>query len=232
MIVFDDVEIPWENVFFYRHTKAAAFIRATLHRYSIFPFVQRYLRFADLLLGVAYASARSDRREDAPGRAGEARRARLLPRGHQRPPDRGDRAGRAEPGRPADAQPAAAVHGPGTRLLPAAGGSCTSPATCAAASCASRPTRRRSPIPRPGRWLEKYLAIGEIAAEDRRKLFAFARDLLNSDYAGHRLTFQLFAQSPPFSHLLAVYNNYDFDGPLDLVRAQSAGLSDAMARCA
>ena len=29
MIVFDDVEIPWENVFFYRHTKAAAFIRAT-----------------------------------------------------------------------------------------------------------------------------------------------------------------------------------------------------------
>src|SRR6266581_8745849 len=45
MIVFDDVEIPWENVFFYRHTKAAAFIRATLHRYSIFPYVQRYLRF-------------------------------------------------------------------------------------------------------------------------------------------------------------------------------------------
>src|SRR5918994_5678859 len=34
MIVFDDVEIPWENVFFYRHTRAASFIRATLHRYS------------------------------------------------------------------------------------------------------------------------------------------------------------------------------------------------------
>ena len=47
---------------------------------------------------------------------------------------------------------------------------------------------------------------------------AFARDLLNSDYAGHRLTFQLFAQSPPFAHLLAVYNNYDFAGPSDLVR--------------
>jgi 4-hydroxyphenylacetate 3-monooxygenase len=47
------------GVFFYRHTRAAAFIRATLHRYSIFPYVQRYLRFADYLLGVAYASARS-----------------------------------------------------------------------------------------------------------------------------------------------------------------------------
>ena len=54
--------------------------------------------------------------------------------------------------------------------------------------------------------------------EERRKFFALARDLLNSDYAGHRLTFQLFAQSPAFSHLLAVYNNYDFEGPLDLVR--------------
>ena len=63
------------------------------------------------------------------------------------------------------------------------------------------------------------------AAEDRRKLLAFARDLMNSDYAGHRLTFQLFAQSPPFAHLNAVYNNFDFSGPLDFVR-NSAGLSD------
>ena len=57
MIVFDDVEIPWENVFFYRHTRAAAFIRATLHRYSMFPFVQRHLRFAELLVGTAYTNA-------------------------------------------------------------------------------------------------------------------------------------------------------------------------------
>jgi len=37
-------------------------------------------------------------------------------------------------------------------------------------------------------------------AEDRRKLLAFARDLLNSDYAGHRLTFVQFAQAPHFNH--------------------------------
>jgi 4-hydroxyphenylacetate 3-monooxygenase len=61
--------------------------------------------------------------------------------------------------------------------------------------------------------------VGDISAEQRRRLFAFARDLLNSDYAGHRLTFQLFAQSPAFAHLLAVYNNYDFEGPMDLVRS-------------
>src|SRR3546814_6863582 len=54
--------------------------------------------------------------------------------------------------------------------------------------------------PETGKWLEKYYSINEHwNAEDRRKLLAFARDLLNSDYAGHRLTFQLFAQSPPFA---------------------------------
>ena len=44
-----------------------------------------------------------------------------------------------------------------------------------------------------------------------------ARDLLNSDYAGHRLAFQLFARPLPFPHLPAVYHNYDFSGLLDLV---------------
>ena len=82
---------------------------------------------------------------------------------------------------------------------------------------------------RGGPWLDKYLAVGDVSAEDRRRLFAFARDLLNSDYAGHRLTFQLFAQSPAFAHLLAVYNNYDFDGPADLVR-RYAGLEHGGAR--
>jgi 4-hydroxyphenylacetate 3-monooxygenase len=57
MIVFDDVEVPWEDVLFYRHTRAAAYIRATLHRYSAFPFVQRHLRLADFLIGIAYTNA-------------------------------------------------------------------------------------------------------------------------------------------------------------------------------
>ena len=62
-------------------------------------------------------------------------------------------------------------------------------------------------------------------AEDRRRLLAFARDLLNSDYAGHRLRFQLFAQSPPYANLAAVYRNFDWDVPLRFIR-KSAGLSE------
>jgi 4-hydroxyphenylacetate 3-monooxygenase len=80
--------------------------------------------------------------------------------------------------------------------------------------------------PETAKWLEKYYSVNENwVAEDRRKLLAFARDLLNSDYAGHRVTFELFAQSPPFAHLNAVYNNFDFSGPLDFVR-RAADLSE------
>jgi 4-hydroxyphenylacetate 3-monooxygenase len=80
--------------------------------------------------------------------------------------------------------------------------------------------------PETGPWMEKFYSINDRwGAEDRRRLLAFARDLLNSDYAGHRLTFQLFAQSPPFAHLGAVYRNFDFDGALEVVQ-RSAGLSD------
>ena len=75
-------------------------------------------------------------------------------------------------------------------------------------------------------WLEKFYSVNdEWRHEDRRKLLAFARDLVNSDYASHRLTFQLFAQSPPFAHLNAVYMNFDPTDALEFVKS-SAGLSE------
>ena len=53
MVILDDVFIPWEDVLFYQHTKAASFIRTTLHRYSAFAFVQRILTYADMMIGTA-----------------------------------------------------------------------------------------------------------------------------------------------------------------------------------
>jgi 4-hydroxyphenylacetate 3-hydroxylase N terminal/4-hydroxyphenylacetate 3-hydroxylase C terminal len=64
-----------------------------------------------------------------------------------------------------------------------------------------------------------------VKREDRRKIPAFARDLLNSDYPGHRLTFQLFAQSPPYANLAAAYRNVNIDEPLRVVQ-KAAGLSN------
>jgi hypothetical protein len=41
LMVLGNVLIPWEEILFYRHTRAASFIRATLHRYSTFEDVCR-----------------------------------------------------------------------------------------------------------------------------------------------------------------------------------------------
>jgi 4-hydroxyphenylacetate 3-monooxygenase len=226
MIVFDDVEIPWENVLFYRHTRAAAFIRATLHRYSMYAFVQRHLRLADLMLGLAYASAQQTgvkmhqavrekiaqlacyREGIAAHLTASIEMAEVSPAGLLMPSQALLYTGRVH----ACAQLPEMMHlvrdlcGCQISLVPSA-------ATFDAAG--------------PGELLSKYFRIGDIDAGDRRKMLAYARDLLNSGYAGHRLTFQLFAQSPPFSHLLAVYNNYDFGPAVDRM-AKSAGLADPL----
>ena len=223
LIVFDDVEIPWENVFFYRHTRAAAFIRATLHRYSMFAFVQRHLRLADLLVGTAYANAKQTGTKAHQGVREKLARlacyresihahltaavelAEVSPAGLLMPNQSLLYTGRvlAVSGLPQMMHLVRDLCGAQMALVPSAS------------------TFRH---PDAGPWLAKYFRVGEWEAEERRKLFAFARDLLNSGYAGHRLTFQLFAQSPPFAHLLAVYNAYDFERPMDLVLA-SAGIS-------
>ena len=72
LLVFDDVSVPWENVLFYQHTRAASFIRGTLHRYSAFSFVLRILYMADMLIGAALFNVRQtglDKMQAAPPEA-------------------------------------------------------------------------------------------------------------------------------------------------------------------
>ena len=222
MIVFDDVLVPWEDVFFYQHIEAAAFIRATLHRYSIFPYVQRYLRWADYLLGFAHANARQTGTkmhqgvrekiaEVAAYREGinafliaAIEQAEPSPGGLLMPHQQTMYAGRIF----ASSNLPRIVH----MVRDLAG--CQISLTPSASQFAN---------PDTSEWLNKYFAVGDVEAEERRKLLAFGRDLLNSDYATHRLTFQLFAQSPPFSHLLAMYNNYDFE-PATTLLADAADI--------
>lgn len=225
LVIFDDVLIPWENVLFYRHTKAAAFIRATLHRYSAFAFVQRNLKLADMMIGAALFNVRQtglDKQQAVQEKLAELAVYREGINAHL------------------TAAIALAEKSPGGLTMPnqsllytgrvlgcsqlhemmhiarelCGGQICITPDQAAFAAPETKP------------WLDKYYTVNEgWLADDRRKLLALARDLLNSDYAGHRLTFQLFAQSPPFAHLAAVYRSFDWDGPLDFVR-KSAGLSD------
>lgn len=225
IVIFDNVLIPWENVLFYRHTKAAGFIRSTLHRYSAFAFVQRNLKLADMMIGASLFNARQtglDKHQAVQEKLAqlavyrEGINAHLTaaitlgeksPAGLMMPNQSLLYAGRVV----ACSQLHKAIH--------------IARELCGGQICVT-PDSASFEHPETKPWLDKYYSINdEWVADDRRKLLAYARDMLNSDYAGHRLTFQLFAQAPPFAHLAAVYNNFDWDGPLNFVK-DSAGLSD------
>ena len=227
LVIFDDVLIPWKNVLFYRHTAAAAYIRATLHRYSAFAFVQRTLKQADLMIGAALFNVRQTGLEKQ--QAVQEKLSALA-------------VWRESINAHLTAAIALAQPSPGGLLMPHQSLLYTGrvvaisqlPAMmhlarelCGGQICVT-PDAASFDAAETKKWLDKYYGINdEWAAEDRRKLLAFARDLLNSDYAGHRLTFQLFAQSPPFAHLAAVYRNFNWGEPLALVK-KSAGLADSI----
>lgn len=225
LVIFDNVLIPWENVLFYRHTRAAMFMRATLHRYSAFAFVQRNLKLADMMIGAALFNARQtglDKHQSVQEKLAQLAVYREGINAHL------------------TAAIALAERSPGGLMMPNQSLLYTGRVLacsqlhemmhitrelCGGQICVT-PDKADFDAPETKPWLDKFYTVNEDwIADDRRKLLAFARDLLNSDYAGHRLTFQLFAQSPPFAHLAAVYRNFDWDGPLELVQ-KAAGLSE------
>jgi 4-hydroxyphenylacetate 3-monooxygenase len=225
LLIFDDVLVPWENVLFYRHTRAASFIRGTLHRYSAFPFVLRILYLADMMIGAALFNVRQTGLDQQP-----AVREKLAQLACYRETINAHLIAAIDQAEPS---PAGLLMPNQSLLFTGRVQACTQlPAMmhlarelCGGQICVT-PDHASFESAETGPWLSKYYSVNENwVAEDRRKLLAFARDLLNSDYAGHRVTFELFAQSPPFAHLNAVFNNFDFDGPLGFVK-RAAGLSD------
>ncbi len=225
ILIFDNVLIPWENVLFYRHTKAATYIRATLHRYSAFAFVQRNLKVADMLIGAALFNARQTGLEKQ-----QAVQEKLSTLAVYR---EGINAHLTAAIALAERSPAGLMMPNQSLLYTGRVHACShlhemmhiARELCGGQICVT-PDSAAFDHPETKPWMEKYYSINdEWGSDDRRKLLAYARDLLNSDYAGHRLTFQLFAQSPPFAHLAAVYRNFDWDGPLAFAK-EAAGLSD------
>ena len=225
LLVFDDVVVPWENVLFYRHTRAASFIRGTLHRYSAFAFVQRIQIVADMMLGAAMFNVRQtglDKMQAVREKLAQLACYRETINAHLT-------ASIAE----AQDSPAGLLMPHQSLLYAGRVHACTklpemmhlARELCGGQICVT-PDAAAFADPDTEAWLTKFYSVNEAwDSDDRRKLLAFARDLLNSDYAGHRLTFMLFAQAPPFKHLNDVYESFDFAGPLDFVK-HAAGLSD------
>lgn len=225
LVIYDDVLIPWENVLFYQYTKAAQFIRSTLHRYSAFAFVQRNLKLADMMIGAALWNVRQTGLEKQP-----AVQEKLATLACYR---EGINAHLTAAIATAEQSPAGLLMPNQSLLMTGRVLACSqlhlmmhiARELCGGQICIT-PDVASFRDPEAGPWLDKFYTLNDNwQAEDRRKLLAFARDLLNSDYAGHRLTFQLFAQAPPFAHLAAVYNNFKWDEPLRFTK-ESAGLSN------
>jgi 4-hydroxyphenylacetate 3-monooxygenase len=225
LVIFDDVLIPWENVLFYRSTAAATYIRSSLHRYSAFPFVQRVLKLADMMIGTALFNVRQTGLEHQQAVQEKLARLAVYREGINAHLTASIALAKPSPSGLTMPDPSLLYTG---RVL-----ACSqlpemmhiARELCGGQICVT-PDKAAFDAPGSGPWLKKYYTINDTwIAEDRRKLLAFARDLLNSDYAGHRLTFQLFAQSPPFAHLAAVYRNFDWDQTLEFVQ-NAAGLSE------
>lgn len=225
LMILDDVLIPWEDILFYQHTKAASFIRATLHRYSAFPFVQRTLSYADLIIGAALWNVKQtglDKQQAVQEKLSELAvwregidafltasiaTAEESPNGLLMPNQSMLMSGRVH----ALSNLPKMMH--------------TARELCGGQICVT-PDAATFSAPDTKPWMDKFYTINDNwIADDRRKLLGLARDLLNSDYAGHRLTFQLFAQSAPFAQLGAVYRNFDWDGPLEFAH-KAANLSE------
>jgi 4-hydroxyphenylacetate 3-monooxygenase len=225
IVILDNVLIPWEDVLFYQHTKAAAFIRQTLHRYSAFPFVHRTMSYADLIIGAALWNAKQtglDKQQAVQEKLSELAVWReginahltasiymgeISPNGLLMPNQSLLMTGRCH----------ALNNLP--RMMHIAR------ELCGGQICVT-PDAAVFDHPETKKWMDKYYTVNDQwLAEDRRKLLALARDLLNSDYAGHRLTFQLFAQAPPFAQSAAVYRSFDWNQTLQFAQ-KAGGMSD------
>ncbi|MGB1010837.1 MAG: 4-hydroxyphenylacetate 3-hydroxylase family protein [Thiolinea sp.] len=227
LVIFDNVLIPWENVLFYRHTRAAAFIRATLHRYSAFAYVQRTLKVADQMIGAALFNARQTGLEKQPAVQEKLAELAVWREGINAHLTAAITMGERSPAGLMMPNQSLLMTGRVHALTNLPTMMHTARELCGGQICVT-PNAATFDSPETKPWMDKYYTVNDNwMAEDRRKLLAYARDLLNSDYAGHRLTFQQFAQAPNYAHMAAVYRNFDFDGPLNFVRA-GAELSDSV----
>lgn len=223
LLIFDDVLIPWENVLFHRSIESAKYIRETLHRYSAFNYTLRVLRRADLLIGTALLNVEQTGLTNLP--AVKEKLAQLI--GYREAINAHLTAAVAE-----------AERSPGGLMMPNQSllyngrifALSNFPAMAhltrelVGGQLAVTPDSSTMSDPQIKEYIDQYYSVGDWSAQDRGKLLYFARDLLNSSYAGHMVTFELFAQSPPFAQYLAAFRNFDLEPCREKVR-KAANLS-------
>jgi len=228
LLIFDDVLIPWENVLFHRSLESAKYIRETVHRYSAFNYVLRILKRADYLLGAALLNVEQTGLTKIPSvqeKLTELITFRETINAHL------------------TAAVADAQDTDGGLMMPNQSLLYTGrihalkhfPAMAHLArelvggQLAVTPDMATMTDPKIKDHIDRYYSVGEWSAQERARLLYFARDLLNSSLAGHQVTFELFAQSPPFAQSAAAFKNYDLSPHRDMV-IKAAGLQPKLVK--
>ncbi|MBO1004429.1 4-hydroxyphenylacetate 3-hydroxylase family protein [Pseudogracilibacillus auburnensis] len=216
LLVFDDVLIPWENVLFHNSLESAKYIRETVHRYSAFNYVLRLLKRADYLIGAALLNVEQTGLTKIP--AVQEKLTELITY-------------RQTINAHLTAAVSEAENTDGGLMMPNQSLLYTGrihalkhfPAMAhltrelVGGQLAVTPDMATMTDPQIKDYVDRYYSVGKWSAEDRAKLLYFARDLLNSSYAGHQVTFELFAQSPPFAQSAAAFKNYDLEAHRNMV---------------
>ena len=225
LVVFDNVFVPWEDVFFRRHTRSAQYMRTNLTKYSAFAFTSRALHLADLLIGTVLWNTKQTGVDKL--QAVQENISTLI---CYRETINAHLTAAIEDGFTSPA----GLHTPNQSLLYAGrqhacynlprmlhiarelcgGQICLTPSIDSFSSDGAGP------------WLQKFYSLNESwEAEDRRKLLALAKDLVNSGHAGQKASFLQFAQASNFLHLGAVFSSFDSSPALNFSQ-RAAGMSD------
>jgi len=217
--------VPWENVFFYRKPELARYIRGTLHRYAAFPFLVGLLFNADLLLGAALLNVEQTGLDKFPPVREKLTRLVWYREMINAALTASVAEGQASPGGLMMPHQSLLYSG---RIF-----ACTLypemvhlVRELTGGQISLTPNIEAFEEPAVAQMLKKYYTIEDWSAEDRVKLLYYTRDLVNSDYAGHRMTFYLFGQSPPFAHLGVLFASFDTT-PMRRLVQRIAGLHAA-----
>lgn len=208
LVVFDQVLIPWGQVIFHRQPRAAQVLRASLHRYTAFAFLQRGLRLMDLLIGTCLLRLRRsglDGLQPVQDSLADLACFRETLNAHL---TAAITLGERSP---------SGLYMPNQALLYAGRQALTAQIARMVQTARELCGGQVGLMPEP----RTFAAAGLEVHADLLALNAFAHDLMNSEQASHRLSFFTFAQAPAYAQNAALYRNFDWEGPLNMVRAMA-----------
>jgi 4-hydroxyphenylacetate 3-monooxygenase len=220
LIVFEDVFVPWEDVFLYRSPELASLVRQRLTAWGGHDFLVRTASKANILVGTACLIAEQTGLSNFPGVREKISELMVYSQAIQSFILASEAAANQTEG--GLWQPHQGIQNAGrlfastqfnnmVQILRDLGGG----------SQIIAPDLKSLRSPEIGGIVEKYFAIENIGAEARARAMHLLSELTSSASAGRMQLYQMFAEGPRMAQSALVYATYDRDKAV----AQAAGLA-------